>query len=174
MSGINYDLKKIKGIAFDIDGVLSPSTIPMSAEGEPMRMVNIKDGYAIQLAAKTGLRIAIITGGCTEANRVRYSALGVEDIYQKAGHKLPVLEEWMKRHGFAPEEVAYMGDDIPDLQCMRHVGLPCAPYDAAWEAKQTALYVSPFSGGYGCGRDLIEQVLKARGEWLRDDTAFGW
>ena len=87
MSGINYDLTKIKGVVFDIDGVLSPSTIPMSHEGEPLRMVNIKDGYAIQLAIKLGLKIAIITGGNAKANEVRYSALGVKDIFQKAAHK---------------------------------------------------------------------------------------
>lgn len=174
MSGISYELSKIRGIAFDIDGVLSPSTIPMSAEGEPMRMVNIKDGYALQLAIKCGLRIAIITGGNTKATEVRYGALGIKDIYQKAAAKLPVLNEWMRKEGLEPHETAYMGDDIPDLQCMRAVGLPCAPYDAAWEAKETALYVSPFSGGYGCVRDVLEQILKAKGEWLKDDKAFGW
>lgn len=174
MSGINYDLRKIKGVAFDIDGVLSPSTIPMSADGEPMRMVNIKDGYALQLAVKCGLKIAIITGGNTRATEVRYGALGVTDIFQKASKKLPVLQQWMADNGLIPDEVAYMGDDIPDLQCLREVGLPCCPHDAAWEVKSTALYVSPFSGGYGCGRDLLEQILKAHGQWLSDAKAFGW
>lgn len=174
MSGINYDLTKIKGVVFDIDGVLSPSTIPISHEGEPLRMVNIKDGYAIQLAIKLGLKIAIITGGNAKANEVRYSALGVKDIFQKAAHKLPVLREWMEENSLEPEEVAYMGDDIPDLKCMRSVGLPCAPYDAAWEAKETAIYVSRFNGGYGCGRDLIEQILKSKGLWMCESKAYGW
>lgn len=174
MSGINYNLKKIKGIAFDIDGVLSPSTIPMSVDGIPMRMVNIKDGYALQLAVKCGLKIAIITGGDTKAVQVRYSALGITDIFQKSANKLPVLKEWMESHGLSPEEVAYMGDDIPDLQCMRYVGLPCCPYDAAWEVKESSLYISPFGGGYGCGRDLLEHVMRAQGLWMSDAKAFGW
>lgn len=174
MSGINYNLKKIKGIAFDIDGVLSPSTIPMSVDGIPMRMVNIKDGYALQLAVKCGLKIAIITGGDTKAVQVRYSALGITDIFQKSANKLPVLKEWMESHGLSPEEVAYMGDDIPDLQCMRYVGLPCCPYDAAWEVKESSLYISPFGGGYGCGRDLLEHVMRAQALWMSDAKAFGW
>lgn len=174
MSGINYDLRKIKGIAFDVDGVLSPSTIPMSENGDPLRMVNIKDGYALQLAVKCGLKIAIITGGNTTAITKRYEALGIKDIYQKASHKLPILKEWMKKWGLTPEETAFMGDDIPDLQCLRYVGLATVPYDAAWEAKETALYISPFSGGYGCGRDLLKQVLKAKNLWMADSTAFGW
>ncbi len=174
MSGINYDLTKIKAIAFDVDGVLSPSTIPLSVEGEPMRMVNIKDGYAIQLAVKKGYKLAIFTGGNTKAVRVRFEGLGMTDIYLGAAHKLPLLKEWMDANGLAPEEVAYVGDDIPDLRCMRYVGLPCAPHDAAWEVKETAAYVSRFTGGYGVGRDIIEQVMKAHGDWMSDNEAFGW
>lgn len=174
MSSIDYDLTKIKAFAFDVDGVLSPSTIPMDNDGQPMRMVNIKDGYALQLAVKLGYRIAIITGGRTTAVGKRFSALGINDIYQGAAHKLPILEQWMADNGLKTEEVAYMGDDIPDLQAMRHVGLPCAPHDAAWEVKQTARYVSPAGGGYGCVRDLLEQTMKAAGVWMRDAKSFGW
>lgn len=174
MSGINYDLGKIKGIAFDVDGVLSPSTIPMNEKGEPMRMMNIKDGYVLQLAAKSGYRIAIITGGNTESVRLRYEALGIKDIYLGASHKIGVFTEWMRQRGLAPEETAYMGDDIPDLQCMQAAGLACAPADASREIRQAALYISPFNGGYGCVRDLLEQILRAQGEWLKDADAFGW
>lgn len=171
---IPYDLKLIRGLAFDVDGVLSPSTIPLSPEGLPMRMVSIKDGYAIQLAVRCGLHLAIITGGNTRAVQVRFEGLGMKDIYQGASHKLPVLKEWMEKHGLRPEEVLYMGDDIPDLKPMRYVGLPTAPFDAASEARETALYVSRFSGGYGCVRDVLEQVLKAQGHWLAENKAFGW
>lgn len=174
MSTINYDLSKIKGFAFDVDGVLSPSTIPLSDTGEPLRMANIKDGYAIQLAIKKGLHICIITGGKTESVRVRYSSLGITDIYLGASVKLPILESWMKQRGLNPAEIVYMGDDIPDLQAMRAVGLPCAPSDAAWEAVNTAKYISRFSGGYGCVRDVIEQVLKAQDLWMDSAEAFGW
>lgn len=171
---IPYDLQKIRGLALDVDGVLSPSTIPMSEDGVPLRMVNIKDGYALQLAVKAGLKIAIITGGTTKAVQVRFEALGIRDIYQGAAHKVPVLEAWMEKEGLSPEEVMYMGDDIPDLQPMRKVGAPVAPYDAAAEVRQTAIYISKFSGGYGCVRDVLEQILKANGEWLHPGKAFGW
>lgn len=174
MSSINYDLTKIKGIVFDVDGVLSPSTIPMDACGMPMRMANIKDGYALQLAARRGLRLAIITGADCQAVKARFSALGIRDIFLKAGNKLPVLEKWMSDNGLAPEEVAYAGDDIPDLPAMRHVGLPVAPVDAAPEIKAAAGYISPAAGGYGVGRDLVEQILKAKGLWLDSEEAFGW
>ena len=122
MSGINYDLTKIKGLAFDVDGVLSPSTIPMSSTGEPLRMVNIKDGYSIQYAVKKGLKIAIITGGKTEAVRIRFETLGVKDIYLGASEKIGIFREWIKKEGLLPEEVLYMGDDIPDLACMKEAG----------------------------------------------------
>ncbi len=174
MSGINYNLKSIKGIVFDVDGVLSPSTIPMSEDGIPLRMVNIKDGYAIQLAMKCNLPIAIITGGNTPSIIGRYSALGVKDIYIGVSQKLPVLKEWLTKTGLNSEEVAYMGDDIPDLQCLRHVGLPCCPHDAAYEVKQESTYISPFTGGYGCARDILRQILIAKGFWMKDDKAFGW
>ncbi len=174
MSGINYDLKKIRGLAFDVDGVLSPSTIPMNSEGEPLRMVNIKDGYALQFAVKKGLKIAIITGGKTDSVRKRCESLGIRDIYLGVSKKLPVFEEWMNKEGLLPEETLYMGDDIPDLDCMKLSGLPCCPADACMEARAAAKYVSRFDGGYGCGRDVLEQILKAQGHWLSSADAFGW
>lgn len=174
MSKIDYDLTLIKAFACDVDGVLSPSVIPMHISGEPLRMVNIKDGYAIQLAVKRGFRFAIITGGRSEGVRTRFAGLGVEDIFLGTAHKVPVLKEWMQRHGLSPEQVAYLGDDIPDIEAMRCVGLPVAPADAVPEAKEVARYISPCNGGYGCGRDVIEQVLKAQGLWMNDARAFGW
>lgn len=174
MSGINYDLKRIKAFAFDVDGVLSPSTIPMDEDGNPMRMVNIKDGYALQLAIKCGYKIAIITGGTAKATDVRYNALGITDIFQGVSKKLLCLETWMLDNGLIPDEIIYMGDDIPDLPTLRYVGLPCAPRDSASEVLATAQYISRFDGGYGCVRDVVEQVLRANGQWLADNNAFGW
>ncbi|MBR1881810.1 MAG: HAD hydrolase family protein [Muribaculaceae bacterium] len=171
---INYDLTLIKGIVFDVDGVLSPSTIPLHPSGEPMRMVNIKDGYALQLAVKHGLRLAILTGAATHAIEVRFGGLGITDIYMGASMKLPVLEQWMAKHNLRPEQVAYVGDDIPDLQVMRHVGLPVAPADAAPECAAVARHITPCKGGYGVARHLIEAVLKAQGLWLDEQHAFGW
>ena len=175
---IDYDLTKIRGIAFDVDGVLSPSTIPLHVSGEPMRMVNIKDGYALQLAVKHGLQLAIITGAATTAVRVRFEGLGVQRIYQGAGMKLPVFLQWLKETGLNPEQVAYVGDDIPDLQVMAAAGLPIAPADAAPEVIAAARYVTPCDGGHGVARHVLEQVMKAQGMWLNvggDDTrSFSW
>lgn len=174
MSSINYDLKKIRAIAFDVDGVLSPSTIPLAPDGVPMRMVNIKDGYALQLAMKHGYKIAIISGADTPAVRVRFAGLGITDLFMGASVKLPVLQKWMTDNDLSPEEVAFVGDDIPDYEAMQAVGLSVAPADAAVEIREIAIYVSPLEGGRGVGRDLIEQVMRAKGEWLVDNRAFGW
>lgn len=173
MSTINYDLKKIKAIAFDIDGVLSADVIPLHTSGEPMRTVNIKDGYAIQLAVKKGLHIAIITGGRTEAVRKRFAGLGVQDLYLGSAVKIHDYRDFRDKHGLKDEEILYMGDDIPDMEVMQACGLPCCPKDAAPEVKSIARYISHAAGGYGCGRDVVEQVMKAQGKWMADD-AFGW
>ena len=171
---INYDLTRISTIIFDVDGVLSAETIPLHPSGEPMRTVNIKDGYAIQLAVKLGLRIVILTGGTTESVRLRYKRLGVEDVLMGCAVKLQAYEELLSKHNLTDEEVMYMGDDIPDLEIMRRVGCPVCPKDACPDVKDICLYVSDCLGGYGCGRDVIEQVLRAKGQWLHDDRAFGW
>ena len=170
----DIDFSKIKGIAFDVDGVLSPSTIPLHPTGEPMRMVNIKDGYAIQLAVKKGLHMAIISGADVNAIRVRFEGLGMTDVYLGASMKLPVLEQWMAKHGLRPEQVAFVGDDVPDLPCLHAVGYPVAPADACSEVVDAAAYVVPCAGGHGVARDIIERVLKAQGAWLSDHHAFGW
>ena len=159
---------------FDVDGVLSTSTIPMDNDGQPIRSLNIKDGYAVQLAVKKGLNIAIITGGKTEQIRRRYESLGVKHIYIGSSVKMKDYEDLLQKTGVTDDEVLYMGDDIPDYEIMLRVGLPCCPADAAPEIKAISKYVSPCMGGYGCGRDVIEQVLKAHGKWMDDKIAFGW
>jgi 3-deoxy-D-manno-octulosonate 8-phosphate phosphatase (KDO 8-P phosphatase) len=171
---INYDLTKIRTIVFDIDGVLSCETIPLGTDGVPCRTVNIKDGYAIQLAQKMGLRIAIITGCRITSVALRYHGLGVDDVYLGAAVKIQTYEEYVAKYGYEDEEVMYMGDDIPDLEIMRRVGCPVCPKDACSEVKAASVYVSDYCGGYCCGRDVIEQVLKAQHKWLYDEKAFGW
>lgn len=171
---INYDLSKIRAIVFDVDGVLSAETITLSATGEPLRTVNIKDGYAIQLAMKLGLRIAIMTGGTTDAIRLRYERLGVEDIFMGCAVKIKTYELFLQKYGLADDEIMYMGDDIPDMEIMQRVGCPVCPKDACHEIKEVCLYVSRCQGGYGCGRDVIEQTLRAQGKWLMNEKAFGW
>ncbi|MBQ0022163.1 MAG: HAD-IIIA family hydrolase [Prevotellaceae bacterium] len=171
---INYDLSKIKALFFDVDGVLSCETITMHPNGEPMRTVNIKDGYAMQLAVKRGLIVAIISGGKTESIRKRYDGLGVKDVILGAAVKIKSYEELKEKYHLADEEILYMGDDIPDYEILAKCGLPCCPADAASEIKVVCKYISHKNGGMGCGRDVIEQVLKAQGMWMSDAKAFGW
>lgn len=171
---INYDLTQIRALVFDVDGVLSSETIPLHPSGEPMRTVNIKDGYALQLAVKCGLHVAIITGGRGEATRKRYEGLGIADVYMGAAVKTKELTHFMQKHQLRSEEVLYMGDDIPDYEVLRQVGLPCCPADAAPEIKAVCRYISHRNGGYGCGRDVVEQVLRAQGKWMSHEAAFGW
>ena len=171
---INYDLRKIRCVIFDVDGVLSAETITLSADGEPLRTVNIKDGYAIQLAVKMGLHIVILTGATTVAVRVRYERLGVEDIFMGCAVKIKSYDELLAKYGLKDDEVMYMGDDVPDLEVMRRVGCPVCPKDACTEVKQTSIYISQRRGGKGCARDVIEQTLRAQGLWQMNDTAFGW
>ena len=168
---INYELKKIRAFAFDVDGVLSSENITLHISGEPMRTVNIKDGYAIQLAVKLGLHVAIITGGRTEAVRKRYDGLGVKDIFMGAAIKTKEYEQFKLKYGLKDEEILYMGDDIPDYFVMQEVGLPTCPQDAAPEIKQISKYISHVCGGKGAVRDVIEQVMKVRGHWLEQFDA---
>ena len=171
---IDYDLTKIRALVFDVDGVLSAETICLHPSGEPMRSVNIKDGYALQLAVKCGLHVAIITGGKTEAIRKRYEGLGIKDIYMGAAVKTREYAHLAAKYDLKPEEVLYMGDDIPDYEVLKLVGLPCCPADAAPEIKSVCKDISHRNGGYGCGRDVVEQVLRAQGKWMSHEDAFGW
>ena len=172
---INYDLKKIKALAFDVDGVLSANNVLLFGDGRaPHRTANIKDGYAIQLAVKCGLELAIITGGKSEEVRERYIGLGVQNVFSGISVKINCFEDWLIANQLKPEEVLYMGDDIPDYRVMQQIGLPCCPRDAAPEIRDISLYVSHLDGGQGCVRDVTEQVLKAQGKWMADEKAFSW
>lgn len=173
MSSIPYDLSKIKAFVFDVDGVLSCDVVSLSAEGDPMRTVNIKDGYALQLAVKKGYEVAIITGGYTEAVKTRFSRLGITHIYMRSAVKVRDYNDFIEKTGLKAEEILYAGDDIPDYEVMKLVGLPVAPADAAPEIKQIARYISNKKGGEGVARDVIEQTMKAQGQWMGNE-AFGW
>ena len=116
MSSINYDLRKIKAFVFDVDGVLSCDVIPLHPNGDPMRTVNIKDGYALQLAVKKGYEVAIITGGYTEAVQIRFSRLGIQHIYMRSAVKVHDFKDFMEKTGLSPEHIMYAGDDIPDYE----------------------------------------------------------
>lgn len=165
MSKTHFDLSQIKAIVFDVDGVLSPVCIPMNENGIPTRMANLRDGYAIQLAVKKGIRICIITGANDPAIISRFNLLGVKDIFMTKDAKINILSRWLKDNNLDASNTAYVGDDIPDLECMQYVGLAVAPRDAAPEIKEIAQYVTAAPGGQGVARELLEQILKVRNEW---------
>ena len=167
-------LSSIKAFVFDVDGVLSSSFVPLYPNGEPMRTANLKDGYAIQFAIKKGFIIGIISGAKTEAVRVRFSSLGVKDIYLAACNKMVCLKDFLENNKLNAGDVLYMGDDIPDYQVMQAVGVPVCPADAVPEIKEISCYISHVKGGEGCARDVIEQVMRAQDKWMNCPEAFCW
>lgn len=163
-------LKKIKAFAFDVDGVFTDGMVFLVPGNEFMRGVNIKDGYAVQHAVKMGYPIAIISGGKSKAVVERFKKLGVTDIYMGASYKWEHYEDFRMKYGFEHDEISYMGDDMPDYEIMKQVGVAACPADAAHEIRDISLYVSPQSGGNGCVRDIIEQVLRLQNNWINSDT----
>ncbi len=157
---------KIKAIVLDIDGVLTNSQVFLLPDGTQMRNMHIKDGYAIQLAVKKGYHIGIISGGSSEESKQRLQGLGVEHIYLKTHDKLDKLKELMHIFQVQAEELLYMGDDIPDYECVDFAGVGATPENGAEEIKKIANYISAIPGGMGCVRDVIEKVMKIQGKWF--------
>lgn len=174
MTNFKEDISRIKAFVFDIDGVLSSQTVTLSAEGEPIRTANLRDGFALQLAVKMGYKIAIISGAHNEHLRVRFEGLGITDIYLGASEKTAAYTDFITRNHLTNDVVLYMGDDIPDVPVMQLAGTPTCPADAAVEVKNIAKYVSLYKGGEGCARDVIEQVLKAQNNWLNTHSSYIW
>ena len=174
MSKTDYDLSKIKAFIFDVDGVLSPSKLFIETIGEPRRMMNVKDSYAIQYACKLGYTIVVLTGAKSNILKTKYQQLGVEYVFTEARDKREVYKNWVAKMKLQPEEIAYMGDDIPDYEVMKLVGFPCCPTDASIDIQRIARYISPYIGGEGCVRDVIEQTLRAQGKWFDTNHAYYW
>jgi len=163
-------LNRVKTFLFDVDGVLTDGSIALLPNGEQIRTMNTKDGYAMQLAVKNGYRIAIISGGKSESVRVRLNGLGITDIYLGVSNKLDIYKEYIEIHNLNPVDILYMGDDVPDYEVMQRIGIPTCPNDSAPEIKTLCIYVSDKKGGHGCVRDVIEQVMKAQGTWEISST----
>ena len=166
MENFKTKLTHTKAFIFDIDGVLTDGSVILMPDGEQLRAMNIKDGYAMQLAVKKGYRIAVISGGRYEMTRKRLNGLGIYDIYLGADNKVDAFDEFILTYNIQPDEVLYMGDDIPDYDVMKRVGVPTCPNDAAQEIKNISIYVSDRVGGKGCVRDVIEQVMRVQGNWV--------
>jgi len=167
MENFKEELKKIKALVFDVDGVLSKDYSPLDSTGEPMRTANMKDGYAIRAALSAGFQVAIITGGVSERVKLRYKKLGVEHYYDKIWNKMDCLLDFMDKTGIDKSEIMYMGDDVLDYHVMAEIGVPTCPLDAATEIKNISKYISESKSGQGCVRDVIEQVMRAQNLWFK-------
>ena len=158
-------LHNITTFVFDVDGVLTDGSVLVTTNGEMLRTMNIKDGYALKTAVDKGYKICIISGGSNEGVRKRLNGLGIKDIYLGVQQKIKRLQEYMTSNGISTDQLLYMGDDIPDIPVMQMAGLPCCPQDAVPEIKAISRYVSHKNGGKGAVRDVIEQVMKVQGKW---------
>ncbi len=173
MTNFKEGLQKVKAFVFDVDGVLSSPEVYLHPNGELMRSMNTKDGYALQHAVKRGYPIAIITGGKTDSVADRFRGLGIRDIYLGSSNKIDDFNDFLLKYKLQNKEILYMGDDLPDFEVLKKVGVPCCPSDAVEEIKSVAHYISPIAGGKGCARDVIEQVLRLHGHWM-DSESFDW
>lgn len=166
-------LKEITTFVFDVDGVLTDGSVFVTDDGLQSRAFNIKDGYALQLAIKCGYNVVSVSGSRSKAQLHRLNSLGVKDVFMGIHTKKTKLKLYLEEKHISPEAVLYMGDDIPDMEVMQYVGLPVCPADAVEEIKAISKYVSPYAGGRGCVRDVIEKVLKIHSKWLTEE-AYSW
>ena len=169
-------LHNIRAFVFDIDGVLTTGIFQIGPDGAPVRNLNSKDGYAMQLAIKKGFVVAVISGGKCPGVKASLQRLGLTDIYMAYPHKMDAWNDLLAVHehqGLRAENILYMGDDIPDYHLMEAAGIGAAPSNAAPEIRELAQYVSPKAGGEGCVRDVIEQTLKLQGNWMLEED-FAW
>lgn len=155
----------IKAFVFDVDGVFTDSRVTVFEDGSLIRVMSIRDGYAVKAAINAGYQVVVITGGSSIGVVKRLKRLGVKDVYWGIQDKMAIYEEFLNRNNFEETQILYMGDDIPDIQVMRRVGLPTCPADAANEVRKISQYISPIKGGAGCVRDVIEKVMKLQGTW---------
>lgn len=168
MNKLNYKalLPNITTFIFDVDGVLTNGKVLITSQGEMYREMDTKDGYALKCALVQGYKVCIISGGTNEGVRNRLKALGIYDIYLGAHHKQEPYQDILDIYNLKPEEILYMGDDVPDIEVMEQVAVAACPNDAVADVKEIANYISPKKGGEGCVREVIEQTLRVQGKWL--------
>jgi 3-deoxy-D-manno-octulosonate 8-phosphate phosphatase (KDO 8-P phosphatase) len=158
-------LKSVKTFMFDVDGVLTNGMLLVMPDGEFLRSMNIKDGYAMQLAIKKGYLLVIISGGHSRGVPVRLSRLGIQEVHMGVENKTEVFNSVVEKYSLDHSEILYMGDDVPDLPLLTRCGIPCCPADAVADIKSECIYVSHHKGGDGCVRDIIEQAMRLHGTW---------
>ncbi|RZK73271.1 MAG: HAD-IIIA family hydrolase [Pedobacter sp.] len=162
-------LKDINTFIFDVDGVLTDGSILATEGGEYLRTFNIKDGYALQLAVKRGYLVCVISGGKGNAMLKRFQGLGLQEIFLGVSDKVDVYQRLLNKYNISSSQILYMGDDVPDLNIMKLVGLPTCPADAIPDVKAISAYISPYSGGKTAVRDIIEKVMRVQYKWF-DET----
>jgi 3-deoxy-D-manno-octulosonate 8-phosphate phosphatase (KDO 8-P phosphatase) len=163
-------LKDVRMVALDVDGVLTNGTLLLLENGQQARTMHIRDGYALQLAVKQGLKIVIISGAEDRAVVMRLQKLGITDIHTGVSDKKSLLTQILHSEGFQRHQVAFMGDDLPDLGVMRDTAIACCPQDAATEILAVSAFISEKKGGEGCVRDLIEKILRLQGQWHPEES----
>ncbi len=162
------NLKGIKAFLLDVDGVMTDGSIIVDPNAEPLRIFNEKDGHGLRMAALNGYLLGVITGSNTEAVRKRLTAYGIPygNVYLKVRNKRRVIAEFCERYSLSPQDVLYMGDDIPDVPALQFAGVGAVPQDAAAEAREAADIVAPVPGGRGFVRWILELVMKEQGKWV--------
>jgi 3-deoxy-D-manno-octulosonate 8-phosphate phosphatase (KDO 8-P phosphatase) len=170
MDNVLASLKKIRCFVFDMDGVLTDGSVLVMPGGVWVRRMNIKDGYALQLAVKKGYQVIIISGSNSEEVKERLNRLGISEVHMNVKDKAGLLHQIISSNALTQEKILCMGDDIPDLELLKVAGVACCPADAVSEIKSIAQYISAVKGGEGCVRDVIEKVMKLRGDWHNDTS----
>ena len=165
MENFKQLLNNVKAFMFDVDGVLTDGSLILMPDGNQVRTMNIKDGYALQLAVKEGYIIGIISGSHSDAVIKRLNGLGITEVFMNVENKVDTFNSLLSKYNLKPGNAIFMGDDLPDLEVMKHAGIATCPKDAATEIKDISIYVSQQKGGKGCVRDVIEQVLRLHGKW---------
>ena len=168
MGNFKEDIARVEAIVLDVDGVMTDGGIIPTPDGDFIRRYNAKDGYAIASAIREGLKVCIISGGRGRMLENRLQMLGVTRFYLNCMDKVTAIREFVADYNIDLENVIYMGDDIPDLECMRLVGVPVCPADAAMEVVEASRYISEYNGGHGAVRDIVEQVMRAKGVWAKN------
>ncbi len=168
MGNFKEDIARCRAFILDVDGVMTDGGIIPTLDGDFIRRYDAKDGYALAYAVKMGYKVCIISGGRGRTLENRLRMLGIRDYFIDCMDKITTLRRYLADNNLDAADVIYMGDDIPDLECMREVGIPVCPADAAMEVVEASRYVSQFCGGHGAVRDIVEQVLRAHGDWARD------
>ena len=161
-------LPQITTFIFDVDGVLTNGKVLITSEGEMYREMDTKDGYALKCALDQGFKVCIISGGTNEGVRNRLRALGIYDIYLGAHHKGDPFQDLLDSYELSPDEILYMGDDMPDIEVMERVAVAACPQDAVVDVKAVSNYISHKKGGEGCVRDIVEQTLRVQGKWRKN------